>query len=378
LARINAANAGDNWTIRCPAEDVKAEVKVLTQWEKQSEQCADQRSAADTGEAARRRLGSGPGIRQGAKRLSKRAWAMQLPFHILDVFTDTPFTGNGLAVVLDADGLDGTRMQAIAREFNLSETVFVLNPQQAAHTARVRIFTPAREMPFAGHPTVGTAALLAELKASAAQADGDALVVLEEPIGIVRVGVRLRAGAAPYAEFDAPKLPEDGGTAPPTDELAAALGLIPSEIGFENHRPSMYSAGNSFVFVPVASLEAIGKAQVAPQHWATAMRRQGHTGAFLYCRQTVHTTSAFHARMFAPDSGVPEDPATGSAAAAFAGVVHRFDALPDGGHKRSLEQGYEMGRPSLIELSLQVEGGNLAAVRIGGHAVRIAEGRIEA
>jgi trans-2,3-dihydro-3-hydroxyanthranilate isomerase len=303
---------------------------------------------------------------------------MQLQFHILDVFTDTPFTGNGLAVVMDADGLDGTRMQAIAREFNLSETVFVLKPQQPAHTARVRIFTPAREMPFAGHPTVGTAALLAELKASAAQADGDALVVLEEQIGIVRIGVRLRAGAAPYAEFDAPRLPEDGGTAPAPDDLAAALGLIPAEIGFENHRPSRYSAGNSFVFVPVASLEAIGKAQVAPQHWATVMRRQGHTGAFLYCRQTVHTTSAFHARVFAPDSGVPEDPATGSAAAAFAGVVLRFDALPDGTHKRSLEQGYEMGRPSLIELSLQVEGGNLAAVRIGGHAVRIAEGRIEA
>ena len=121
-----------------------------------------------------------------------------------------------------------------------------------------------------------------------------------------------------------------GARRPPTDELAAALGLIPAEIGFENHRPTRYSAGNSFVFVPVASLEAMGKAQVAPQHWATVMRRQGHTGAFLYCRQTVHTTSAFHARMFAPDIGVPEDPATGSAAAAFAGVVHRFDALPDG------------------------------------------------
>ena len=303
---------------------------------------------------------------------------MQLQYHILDVFTDTRFTGNPLAVVLDADGLEGARMQTIAREFNLSETVYVLKPQQAAHTARVRIFTPAAEMPFAGHPTVGTGALLAQLKAAAgAQGQGDALVVLEEVIGIVRVGVRLRPGAAPFAEFDAPKLPEDGGAAPPADELAAALGLIPAEIGFENHRPTKYSAGNSFVFVPVASLEAMGKAQVSPQHWATVMRRQGHTGAFLYCRQTVHKTAAFHARMFAPDMGVPEDPATGSAAAAFAGVVHRFDPLPDGVHKRAIEQGYEMGRASLIEVSLQVEGAKLAAVRIGGHAVRVAEGRIE-
>src|SRR5262245_66306995 len=112
---------------------------------------------------------------------------MHLQFHILDVFTDRRFTGNPLAVVLDADQLDGTRMQSIAREFNLSETVFVLTPQQAAHTARVRIFTPAAEMPFAGHPTVGTAALLAELKAPSARGQGDALVVMEEGIGSVRV-----------------------------------------------------------------------------------------------------------------------------------------------------------------------------------------------
>lgn len=303
---------------------------------------------------------------------------MHLQFHILDVFTDTRFAGNPLAVVLDADGLDGARMQRIAREFNLSETVFVLKPQQARHTARVRIFTPAAEIPFAGHPTVGAGALLAELKATTAGGQSDSLVVLEEEIGIVRVGVRLRPGLALYAEFDAPKLPEEAGTPPPTDQLAAALGLIPAEIGFENHRPTTFTAGNGFVFVPVATLEAIAKAQVAPQHWAPVMRGQGHTGAFLYCRQTLHNTSSFHARMFAPDMGVPEDPATGSAAAAFAGVVHRFDALPDGLHKRGLEQGYEMGRPSLIELSLQVERGKLESVRIGGHAVRVAEGRIGA
>jgi trans-2,3-dihydro-3-hydroxyanthranilate isomerase len=301
---------------------------------------------------------------------------MHLQFRILDVFTATRFTGNPLAVVHDADALDAKRMQTIAREFNLSETVFLLQPQQARHTARVRIFTPAAEIPFAGHPTVGTGALLAELKA-AGSGPSDALVVLEEEIGIVRVGVRLRPGSAPFAEFDAPRLPEDAGPPPAADQLAAALGLIPAEIGFENHRPTKLTAGNAFVFVPIASLAAIGKAHVAPHHWSDTMRKQGVSGAFLYCRQTEHTSSSFHARMFAPDFGVPEDPATGSAAAAFAGVVHRFDALPDGLHKRTLEQGYEMGRPSLIELSLQVQGGKLESVRIGGHAVRVAEGRIE-
>ena len=300
---------------------------------------------------------------------------MRLPYHILDVFTNRRFEGNPLAVVLDADGLDPARMQAIAREFNLAETVFVSKPQNQAHSARVRIFTPAIEMPFAGHPTVGTAALLAQLKSATPLGDGDALIVLEEGIGPVRVGVRLRPGAAPFAEFDAPKLPQESGTLPPADRLAAAVGLIPAEIGFENHRPTRFAAGNTFAFIPVASLEAMAKARVSSTHWGTAI--QGGIGAFLYCRQTVHNTSAFHARMFAPEHGIAEDPATGSAAVGFAGVVHRFDALPDGQHKRVIEQGFEMGRPSLIELSLHVGGGKLEAVRIGGHAVRVAEGIIE-
>jgi trans-2,3-dihydro-3-hydroxyanthranilate isomerase len=303
--------------------------------------------------------------------------AMRLDYHVLDVFTDKRFGGNPLAVVLDADGLDGERMQAIAREFNLSETVFVLTPQNKAHNARVRIFTPTAELPFAGHPTVGTAALLAQLKSSAQPGPGDALVVLEEGIGTVRVGVRLRSGAAPFAEFDAPKLPEEGAALPPTDRLAGALSLIPAEIGFENHRPSRFAAGHTVAFIPVASLEAIGKARVASHHWETVLKGQGLLGAFLYCRQTVHTTSSFHARFFGPDFGVPEDPATGSAAVGFAGVIQRFDDLPDGQHKRIIEQGFEMGRPSLITLALEVAGGKLHAVRIGGHAVRVAEGTIE-
>lgn len=300
---------------------------------------------------------------------------MRLDYHVLDVFTDTRFSGNPLAVVLGADALDGKTMQAVAREFNLPETVFVLAPHNRAHTARVRIFTPASELPFAGHPTVGTAVLLAELRTPLADGQGDALVVLEQPVGIVRVGVRLRKDAASFAEFDSPKPPESVGAAPSTDRLAAALGLIPAEIGFENHRPTRYSAGNAFIFVPIASLEAIAEARVAGSHWDAAT--QGNIGVFLYCRQTVHTTSSFHARMFAPHNGIAEDPATGSAAAAFAGVVHHFDALPDGAHKRVIEQGFEMGRPSLMQLSMDIAHGKLHSVRIGGHAVRVAEGKIE-
>lgn len=300
---------------------------------------------------------------------------MQLTYHVLDVFTDTRFGGNPLAVVLDADGLDTQRMQVIAREFNLSETVFVMRPEGKAHTARVRIFTPAAELPFAGHPTVGTGVLLAELRDTAPGGEGEALVVLEENIGIVRVGVRLRRGQSGFGEFGAPKLPQEAGPVAPAERLAAALGLIPSEIGFENHKPTRFTAGVPFVFVPIAGLEAMARARVVSTHWDSAL--QETSGAYLYCRQTLRTTSAFHARMFAPGLGVTEDPATGAGAAAFAGVVHRFDALPDGLHKRVVEQGFEMGRPSLIEVTLGVERSALSAVRIGGHAVRVAEGRIE-
>lgn len=304
---------------------------------------------------------------------------MRLAYHILDVFTEERFGGNPLAVVLDADELSAERMQVIAREFNLPETVFVLKAQNRAHTARVRIFTPAAELPFAGHPTVGAAILLADLRSPTPSNDNggerDSLIVLEEAIGTVRVGVRSRAGQQPFAEFDAPKLPVESGPVPSVERLAGALGLITSEIGFENHRPSLFSAGNSFVFVPVSSLEAIAKARPTAT-WDATLGEAGVVGAYLYCRQTVHASSAFHARMFAPAMGIPEDPATGSAAVNFAGVVQRFDAGPDGNHRRILEQGLEMGRPSFVTLSYALEGGRLTAVRIGGHAVRVADGTL--
>lgn len=299
---------------------------------------------------------------------------MALNFHFLDVFTDVRFGGNPLAVVLDADGLDEVQMQKIAREFNLSETVFVLKSERPAHSARMRIFTPKSEVPFAGHPTIGTAMLLAEFKAPTLNGEKDALIVLEQTIGTVRVGVRARSDTATFAEFDAPKLPVEAGVLPPNDVLAAGLGLIPSEIGFENHTPLCFAAGNTFAFVPIASMEAINRARVNGAHWERAFEQQGVAGAYLYTRQCMHTGSAFHSRMFAPQVGIPEDPATGSAAVGLAGLVHHFDRLPDGTHKRVVEQGYAMGRPSQIVLTLVVSGGKLTTVRIGGASVRVAEG----
>ena len=299
---------------------------------------------------------------------------MRLVFHTLDVFTTERFGGNPLAVVLGADGLDSGRMQAVAREFNLSETVFVLKPQNPAHSARVRIFTPNAEIPFAGHPTVGTAALLAELRAPGIGNSQDAIVALEETIGTVRVGVRLRPGQAIYSEFDAPKLPEDLGHPPGLDDLAAAIGLIPSEIGFENHKPTRYSAGLPFTFIPVRSLDVIGRARAVISRWDAGFSQDG--AVYLYCRETIHNTSHFHARMFAPGFGIVEDPATGSAVAALAAVVHRFDDLHTGEHRYAIEQGFEMGRPSLIQLAVAVDRGKLQTARIGGYSVRVADGEI--
>jgi trans-2,3-dihydro-3-hydroxyanthranilate isomerase len=301
---------------------------------------------------------------------------MRLEFHTLDVFTTKRFAGNPLAVVLDADELDDTQMQVIAREFNLSETVFVKRPVNPAHSAAVRIFTPKDEVPFAGHPTVGTAILLSELRSGPAETEQDAIVTLEQQAGVVRVGIRLKPGEAGFAEFDAPKLPQDAGALPPVDTLAAGLGLIPNEIGFENHRPRCFAAGPAFAMIPVPTLEAIAKARVCYPHWAAAFDEQGIVGAFLYTRQCEHTTSAFHARMFAPTMGIPEDPATGSAAICLAGAMHHFDESPDGMHKRAIEQGYEMGRPSQIIMTNVVRGGGLEAVRIGGTAVRVSEGQL--
>ena len=297
----------------------------------------------------------------------------QRRYLVYDVFTDRPLAGNPLAVVLDSQGLDTAAMQAIAREFNLSETVFVAPPASSAHAASIRIFMPLGELPFAGHPTVGTAVALAEQAGG-----GDSIMVLEEKIGDVRCAVSRGQGAC-YAEFDLPKLPQRLDLAADPAAIAAALGLGPHEIGFENHAPSLWSAGVPYVCVPLSGLDAAGRARVDPALWLElAPRVNGAPGApYVYCRDTVGHDSAFHARLFAPWDGIAEDPATGSAAAAFAGAILHFDRPHAGSHRYWIEQGIEMGRPSRIRLEIDVEDGAMKAARIGGHAVRVAEGVLD-
>lgn len=296
---------------------------------------------------------------------------MRRRYFTLDVFTTTRFAGNPLAVVLEPAGLETAAMQAIAREFNLPETVFVYPPNDAKHRARLRIFTPGREIPFAGHPTVGTAVLLAHLDGGSATRE----LVLEEQMGLVVCSVLPGHGGG-RASFDIPKLPERLGAVPDLNKLAGALSLAPDDIGIGDHNPERWTAGNAFTFVPVKSLDAVARARPDMGRWSEAFGPNDPPGAFVFCEEVVDPKHSFHARMFAPGMGVFEDPATGSAAAAFAGPLaagHR-----DGKHGFTIEQGYEMHRPSLIHLSLTLSGGVLTSATVGGDAVLVGEGSIEA
>ena len=299
---------------------------------------------------------------------------MQYRFAIFDVFTDKPMAGNQLGVVYGAEALQDEAMQRIAREFNFSETIFLGDALDSAHSARVRIFTPANELPFAGHPTIG-AAIAVGLEMGL-DAVGQGILMLEENVGPVRCGVRFKNGSA-YAEFDLPVLavekPADG----TREGAAAALGLTVDEIGFENHVHCAFDAGLPYQLVPVKDLAICAKATPQMQFWREGFGTHSHNSAFVYCRDTVGHDNHFHARMFAPDAGIPEDPATGSAVAAFAGAVAKFDELPDGLHTFHIEQGIEMGRPSLITLEIEMENGAISGGRIGGHAVQFASGQLE-
>ncbi|MBL9047031.1 MAG: PhzF family phenazine biosynthesis protein [Tabrizicola sp.] len=295
-----------------------------------------------------------------------------LTFHTCDVFTETRFAGNPLAIVLGADDLSPAQMQTLAREFNLSETIFVQRPANPAHTARVRIFFPTAEIPFAGHPTVGCAIHLAT--ATEGMGDFDRMITLEEEAGLVPVRV-WRKGGAVMAEFVAPVIPHGVTDARllPVDRLAAALGLTATDIGFGKHQPAIWQGGPRYIFVPLASLDALGRARSIEPAWADLTEAAGAAKVYLYAKGE---DCDFRARMFGPGDGVPEDPATGSASAILAAQLLASGVLGEGENRFALHQGVEMGRPSEIGLTVQVAGGQLTEVRIAGSAVPVSEGRI--
>lgn len=302
---------------------------------------------------------------------------MAISYSIYDVFTRQKLAGNPLAVMFGADALDDRTMQAIAREMNLSETVFITTSTNPAHAASLRIFTPSAELPFAGHPTVGAAIAIAEKNHGGG--DADMVTVLDEKVGPVRCAIRIRQGEASFAEFDLPRKSSRVQLPVHTTELADALGLAESQLGFENHVSSIWTAGVPFLTIPVHNLAAMEEVDFDAGLWLkNAPLVEGRlTSAYLYCRGGVNHAAKFHARMFSPDMGISEDPATGSAVAALSGAIHHFDRLADGHYPMLIEQGVEMGRPSHIHLVMDVKENEISRARIGGHAVRIASGTFD-
>ncbi len=301
---------------------------------------------------------------------------MKLTFFTYDVFTNRPFAGNPLAIVEDADQLSDQQMQTIAREFNLSETIFIRKPKDAANTASVRIFFPTAEIPFAGHPTVGCAIHLAQKKYKPGCAF-ETEIRLEEVAGLVPVKVS-RIGDHPRAQFTAPVVPfAPDAPKPSLQQIAAALDLTTTDIGFGGHVPRLHQAGARCLHVPVASRAALARARPLEPHWSALIGPLGTDMAYLYTPGGDDPQTAYRARMFAPTGGIPEDPATGSATAMLAAQLLVSDSLTDGTHRWRLEQGYEMGRPSDLWLEADVAGAKLLAVRVAGQAVQIMSGVLE-
>ena len=294
---------------------------------------------------------------------------MPLRYATLDVFTDRPFGGNPLAVFCDQPELPTERMQAIAREFNLSETVFIVTPRDGRALRRLRIFTPLKEMQFAGHPTIGAAHALVEAGVAGERDE----FVLELEVGLVPIKVTRSAGAAPFLQLTAARAPETRGTAPSRAELARMLTLEERDVIDD---AQAWSCGTPFLFVPVRDRATLARARPDATAWANALTGAWTEEAFVFCRDPELPGSHVRARMFAPELGVIEDPATGSAVAAFAGYLAAREPARTGTQQWIIEQGFEMGRPSLLHLEADTAAGKVTAVRVGGTALKMSEGTL--
>ena len=298
---------------------------------------------------------------------------MPFDYFIADVFTDTLYGGNQLAVIPNAVGLTDKQMQSIAREFNFSESTFVFPPENSRNTQKVRIFTPSRELPFAGHPTVGTAYVLAHIGNIALNGD-ETHIVFEEGVGAVPVLIRSRDGKPVFTQLTAAKLPERKPAAADASGLADVLSIEPSDILYDEvFTPEAVSAGLPYLMVPLRSLDALARARVREDVWERTLRGAWAAELFVFVKDG---DGVFRARMFAPGVGVAEDPATGSAAAAFGGYVAWRSTRRDGTINTLIHQGVEMGRPSRLEVETDVDGGEVKAVRVGGASVLVGSGTL--
>lgn len=290
-------------------------------------------------------------------------------YRVLDVFTDAAYGGNPLAVLPEAEGLTDSQMQQIAREFNLSETAFVRPPRNRGETHRLRIFTPARELPFAGHPTIGAALALAD------EGWPETELAFGEGVGLVRVSLRQQKERR-SAWLWAAKLPELGPEPPPVDALATLVSLRSTDILAGDWGPAAVSAGVPFLVVPVRDVATLARAELDLPRWREILQDWWADQVYVVAPLEGPHGTRYRARMFGPSLGILEDPATGAAATAFPGwLVPRLGAT-DGILTVTIEQGIEMGRPSTLLIEVELSGGLITMVRVGGTAVPIAEGTL--
>jgi trans-2,3-dihydro-3-hydroxyanthranilate isomerase len=297
-------------------------------------------------------------------------------FCTLDVFTETRFGGNQLAVFPDARGLDSDQMAVIAREFNLSETAFVFPPDDPANTRRLRIFTPAGELPFAGHPTIGTAHALAALGHIPLTGD-NTRIVFEEGVGPVPVSIRSRGSVPVFAELSVAKLPETGEPPPSRSALADLLSIEVADLTGGTWSPQSVSTGVPFLFIPVRDRNVLKRVRVKPDRWDAILKASWAPEVFVFSRDPEREGSHIRARMFAPGMGIGEDAATGSAATALGGYLAARDSAKDGTLRWVVEQGFEMGRPSILEVEADKVDGKITAIRVGGASVMVSRGEME-
>ncbi len=296
-------------------------------------------------------------------------------YAIFDVFTETRLAGNPLAVVFEADDLDDGAMQAIAAEFNLSETVFITEPKGREGDYGLRIFTPLEELPFAGHPTVGAAIALGLARSS--EPGKRQRFILEETVGDITADVRINAADHASARFFLPRLPEQIGDLPAIDDIASALQLQPGDLLDTPVQGGVWSAGVPIGIVPVRHAESLARIELDLPAMGRVFGGDAPYQVYVVAKaSSTEYTPDWRARMFAPHLGITEDPATGGAAAAFSGLIAEQGGLGDGEHALSIYQGVEMGRPSLIRLALRIEQGKLCEAMLGGDAVQIARGTL--
>jgi len=302
---------------------------------------------------------------------------MAYRFLTADVFTSEMFGGNQLAVLPDARGLSTDQMQAIAREFNYAETTFVLPPEQPerGHTRRVRIFTPGAEIPFAGHPTVGTAFALAAVGEIALEGD-TTRVVFEEGVGPVPVVIRAEGGRPTFSQLSVAQLPEVGPPPPDLGTLAEILSLREEDFVGGDYMPQGVSCGLPFLFVPVKNRDAVRRARVRLDPWERALKGTWNSEMMVFAMDPERPGSDVRARVFVPGLSVPEDPATGSAGAGLAGYLAARTPRDGSTLRWTVEQGFEMGRPSILHLEADKSDGAITAVRVGGSTVLVSEGRM--